>query len=609
MQNLQFLRTVTGPSFKSYGVETLLKLAKERAEYVYKQALKFFTKEEVDQAASNRRSDYSDEALIADFMSFEQPRHVIPKDTHFWDAFVTTKELFQPNRMLHPVAYPDLRYYPWNLRPSAEAPWTLPSFRFRPTLRNVDYESEIPKLRQRLDKLAFWMDPTAKMKITDYLRIKHALGLTDNASPSFHNLYPEIFHFNRTLIHQIKDGSPPFWNKGTPVPYYWHTLHARSHVVSKDEPDKIRAVFGCPKLVLQAENMFIWPLQATYLNTEAGRMLWGREMIRGGWRKLFSEIHEEGNPSTVMTIDWSQFDKRLQFELITFVHMIWRTYFDFSKYEPTSFYPHASTDPSRIENLWNWMTYIIKYTPICLPNGELWMWLFNGFGSGYQQTQLMDSFANMIMILTVLSALGVNIKSKTFWIRVQGDDSLIRFFEHMHLIYGPGFMDKLSESALYYFNAKLNVKKSEISDRVMNLTVLGYFTRFGLPYRTDEDLLRHLMYPEGPRDWDTLYSSVIGLAYASLGCSERFYSLCKYIKEKMENKDKYILEERPLQWMIRTGLLTEDAVETILTQPMPSRINLRSTVWIHTPRTNKQKERLWPTEPGSHGNFYFLQQV
>ena len=606
--NLKYLYTTAQRSVARYR-EHLERLKFDRSDFVGRQARKFYTEQEVAQAESNRRSSTTDEALIADFMSFEQPEHLIPMDSHFWSAIQQTHDMFEPPTKLFPIAYPDLRYYPWNLQPNAEAPWNLPEFRFRPTLRDVDSESEVPKLQERLKGHTFNLDPTFRFKTEDYLRIKHSAGLIDNTNPSFHNLYSEIFYYNRTLIHQIKDGSAPFWKDGKPVPYYWHTLHARAHVVANDEPDKIRAVFGAPKLILQAENMFIWPLQATYLNNpDIGRLLWGRETIRGGWRKLFSEVHTGGTPSTFLSLDWSQFDKRLLFVLMNFVHMIWRSYFCFDLYQPTSFYPNAKTDPVRIERLWTWMCYSILHTPILLPDGRLFEWTTNGFGSGFQQTQLMDSFANMIMILTCLSSLGINIKSKHFWIRVQGDDSLIAFYEAMFVIYGPTFLDKLADSALFYFNAKLSAKKSQISNRLTHMSVLSFYNRFGLPYRTDEDLLRHLLFPETPGGFEELVSSALGLAYAACGCSERFHALCKHIFERgLSRGDKPT--RKAFHWMIRTGLLTEDDVDEIISHPFPERLALRANAWIHTPRTKSQKERLWPSEPGPRGRFFFLPTV
>nr|QED42950.1 putative RdRp [Monilinia partitivirus A] len=603
--NLNYIKTLLGNHSLTRDKGDLSSLAEWRLDYVYRSALKFFSKEEVDQAASNRRSNTSDDAVIDDFMSFEQPVHPIPRDDNYLLALQVVKDTFHPGKLLYPVSFPDLRYYPWNIKPNAEAPWNTETFKFKPTFRNLDDESESPKLREHIEKLSFWISDK-HIRVVDYLRLKQRFGITNSSFHSFHNLYNEIFSYNRSLVHFIKDGLTPFWQNGIPIPYYWSTLHARAHVVASDEPDKIRAVFGAPKLLLMVENMFIWPLQATYLNNDdKGRLLWGRETIKGGWKKLYNEINSKILPNTVLSLDWSQFDKRLLFELIDDVHIIWRSYFDFNMYQPTSFYPTASTTLERIERLWTWMCHSIKYTPILLPDGRLYNWTRNGFGSGYQQTQLMDSFANAIMILTCLKAMGINIESKHFWIRVQGDDSLIAFQEMTVQIFGPSALTSLASAAKYYFNAILSEKKSQISDSTENISVLSFFNSYGLPYRKDEDLLRHLMFPETPGTKDQLLAASIGLAYSACGCSPRFHNLCDYIVTRLMSEDR-TPDLNALNWMIRAGIFEPEETAAMLQSPLPSCIDLRASVWSHTPRSYLSKERLWPTEPGTRGRFFFL---
>jgi hypothetical protein len=302
----------------------------ERTEFLLNKARLVYDESTIQEVLTYRQSDTSDDALIEDFMRIEQPVHIIPKDYHFHRAINRTRELFRPNRILHPVSFPDLRYYKWNLPPSAEAPWSLNGFVFTPTFRSVDSESETPKLRQTWSDLLTTITRSFKwlifgtVKVSNYLNAKMSLGMITDNRRSFHNLYDEIFIFNRNLIHRIKDGLAPFWKDGIPQPYYWNTLHARAYAVSVSEPDKIRSVFGATKLLLMAENMFIWPLQATYLNTDAGRLLWGREIMKGGWRKLFSEMFKHGAHSTYLTVDWSAFDNRLLDALLPIIHAIWR---------------------------------------------------------------------------------------------------------------------------------------------------------------------------------------------------------------------------------------------------------------------------------------------
>jgi hypothetical protein len=496
------------------------------------------------------------------------------------------------------VAYPDLRYYPWTLPTSAEAPWNLNDFKFVPFQENYNWHDEA---------WSYFKGKVSKyFRVREWLRYKQALGIIRDDTPNFHNLYNEIFVYNRALVHEIKYGSKNFWKQdGTPIPYYWNTLHARSHVVSKDEPDKIRAVFGATKLLLQVENCFIWQLQRRYLNEDEGRLLWGREIMKGGWKKLMREIETGGTPNTVLSIDWSQFDKRLLFELIDIVHETWRSYFDFSFYAPTSFYPNAKPKkPEHLERLWKWMCYCIKFTPILLPDGRLYRWTYNGFGSGYQQTQLMDTNGNSIMILTCLSSLGINIESERFWFRIQGDDSLVTFFERVYQIFGPHFLVQLASAAEFYFNAKLNIKKSKIGKRLSGMTVLGYFNNCGIAYRTEEDMLRHLFFPERDQDWTRLAASAMGLAMADMGRNNRFYMTCKDIWRRLVVIRGIKPRFSALRWMERANMI--ERAEALEGVDFPSRIELLATAWGEPIREESAKQRLWPTKPGPAGRFYFL---
>ncbi|GFM95168.1 RNA-dependent RNA polymerase [viral metagenome] len=608
MSNLKFLGYIEAATFKVAQFRKFAGYANFRLDWLVNRAKRFFTLELVEQALTNRRSNSTDEAVIADFHTFEFPKFFIQRDNHLEKAIEFTRRAFYPGETLYPISFPDLRYYPWKLPPNAEAPWNLPDFTFTPTFRDLDGESESPKLFEHLSRLANWISDR-KVTVRQYLNAKYTAGITNNAFPKFHNLYNEIFQYNRTLVHQIKEGLAPFWIKGKPRPYYWLTLHARSHVVAQDEPDKIRAVFGAPKLLIMVENMFMWPLQKAYLNNpDIGRLLWGREIIRGGWRKLYSEIHELGTPTTFLSLDWSQFDKRLLHELIDIVHSIWRSYFDFNRYHPTSFYPNANPrDPTRIERLWYWMCYSVKYTPILLPNGELWTWRHNGWGSGFQSTQLMDTTANSLMIGTILSSLGIDIMNRTFWIRLQGDDSLVAFYEQIYIIYGPSFLNMIADSAAYYFNAKLNTKKSQIQNKLSGMSVLGYFNKFGLPYRTDEDLLRHLFFPEREQDMARTAATALGLAYANGGRSKQFHECTKYIFEKIVYEKGFRPEPEALLWMVRANIIeSEEHLIEMVTSPFPDRIELLANCWRHTPRSEEEKERLWPTRPGPRGRFFFL---
>lgn len=597
--NLRFLQTIAKWIIPwRFEFKLPYEVLEHRNKIVLESAFKYFTIDEIEQVLKNRRSDFSDSAVIENFKLTEQPRHDIPFDYHTDLAIKVTQQMFKPSEELYPISYPDLRYYPWTLPTSAEAPWNLNDFKFVPFQTTYDWLDE---------RWSYFKNRVSKYFTTrEWLRYKQAIGLIQDDTPNFHNLYNELFVYNRSLIHGIKYGSKQFWTpNGEPKTYYWNTLHARSHIVSEDEPDKIRAVFGAPKLLLMAENMFIWQMQRVYLNEEEGRLLWGREMMKGGWKKLTDEINHRGSPNTVISIDWSQFDRRLLFAIITIVHNIWRSYFNFNFYQATSIYVRPKPkNPMHIERLWKWMCYSIKYNPILLPNGDLYQWTYNGFGSGYQQTQLMDTFANCIMILTCLSSLGINIESERFWIRIQGDDSLVTFYERVFELYGPMFLTMLANAAEFYFNAKLNVKKSMIQNRLNGITVLGYYNQYGLPYRTDEDLLRHLFFPERDQDWTRLAASAMGLAMASCGCSIKFYKCCKNIWNELVIKRGIKPNFNSLRWMERAGMI--ERAEALEKSGFPEFLTMRAEVWSMPLREESAKQRLWPTKPGSAGKFYFI---
>lgn len=235
-----------------------------------------------------------------------------------------------------------------------------------------------------------------------------------------------------------------------------------------------------------------------------------------------------------------------------------------------------------------------------LPNGATFQWQRNGFGSGFMMTQLLDSFANAIMLLTCLAALGIKIEEEHFWMLVQGDDSIIAFCE---AVYGPTFMTRLEDAAKFYFNAKLNLKKSRVSGTFHGHTILGYIIDNQMPYRSDEDLLRHLFFPESTKNnWNRQMTVFIGLTYASCGRNPRFYEFAKYCFEKLRSKGDEPAT-RYLFWMQRAGIIDTTDFDVIT---FPDRLALVGQLWMPSSRSREQIQRIWPTEEGPRGRFYFF---
>jgi len=520
-----------------------------------------------------RRSDGSDEAAEINFLNTDLPKHDLVRDSHYERALRVTRLLFKPSKVLKPVAFPDLRYYPWTLSTSAEAPYSM------------------------------------KEKWRQHVNEKHALEINENSRLNFHNLYDEIFVKNRTLIHQIKHRDPKFFTPdGTPKPYYWHSLHTRAHLVQSTEQDKNRAVFGTPKLLLMAENMFIWPLQKEYLNREVDSpLLWGYETFKGGWNRIWNKIYSKSRPRSFLGIDWSGFDRKALHEVIDDVHIMWKSYFDFSNgYEPTNEYPtyqHPDLVETKLNNLWEWMTWSIKFTPILAPSDRLYRWKWNGIASGYQQTQLMDSFVNTIMVLTCLSALGINIESKEFIILVQGDDSLVSMPERIYEIYGRRFLDLLAKEALTRFNATLSTEKSTFSNSLNDIEVLGYSNHDGTAYRNEAYLLAQLLHPERPtRKLGALASAAVGIAMASMGQSKLVYQVCYDVWNHIVNDLK--IDPKPTNL---TRWMGEEFSLRIEGKSFPTMEELKDQQqFIGKQRTEQECQKLWPSDPSQE--FYFLRR-
>nr|WMX25052.1 RNA-dependent RNA polymerase [Rhizoctonia solani partitivirus A14] len=595
LKNLRLLQIITEKKMVRFNKWDWDPNAKEKRDaFVLMKMRKHFDEDTVQKVFNNHRSIANDEAVIADFMSNEQPIHYIKRDEHYQRALRVVEQQMRPNRMLHPVAFPDLRAYPWKLSSSAERPWTKPGFTFVPFgenkfARDFDLETGKPRIAETQGKLRKFSQP---INVSEYLRWKQRNGMTQDSGISMRNLYNEIFAYNRPLIHKIKDNDPQFWRDGKAIPHENLQVHLRTHVVPNDKPDKVRAVYGSPKLLIMSELMFIWPLQATYQNSDTGKLFWNREIAKGGWRKILREFHS-AKANTYISMDWSGFDRRLLHELIRDVHTMWRGWFDFSSYEPTTEYPNPVTDAARIERLWDWMTQSIFRTPTLLPNNQLWEWTHNGFGSGFQQTQLMDTFCNMIMTYTVLSSLGINIEGDDFKSRFQGDDAILAFPEPEFLMHGRRFLSMMKEKAKMYFNAILSDDKSGIGDHPNDLYALGYNNEYGRPVRTEEDLLSHLMFPERPQDYGRLAASAAGLAHAALGCSERFHSLCEDIYLSVLQDETVKPNWKGLRWMQRAGM--NEVLESLKGGEFPDYLSTLSAGLNPIEKTESELNRSWPT--------------
>jgi hypothetical protein len=549
------------------------------SERIVKKAIHKHCSDELAEEAIHgyRRPEFNDAISEENFMNTNQPYHPVKRDFHYNRALRTVEKLFRPSKRLKPISFPDLRYFPWTLNVSAELPYS---------------GSTVWKKR---------------------LIQKQAEGEISDSRPTFHNLYDEIFHINRKHVHAIKYGMSPFWDdSGGPKPYAWTTLHSRVHLTKIDKPDKIRPVFGVPKLLLMVENMFIWNLQKEYLNENVkSPMLWGFETFRGGWNKLYNRLSQT-RFNSVISADWSEFDHRALHEVIDDIHTMWRSWFDFDQgYEPsksdTHDYSETKTEAWKIQNLWDWMTNAIKHTPILGPSGTIYQWQFNAIASGFQQTQLLDSFVNAVYLLTCLSAQGINIESEDFAIYVQGDDSLSVFPELTMKMDKSDFLSELAHEAKTRFNAILSVDKTTGGDTLSDVEVLSYKNRNGISYRNPAEVLAKLLYPERARTLAATASAALGLAVSTMGSSLQAYNVGKDVFDFITKEMGIIPSRDPnsKSYVATHQSVMTEAEFTFTMKNFPTYNEIFSLNFFYEGRADKDKQRLWPTKPTGNG-FRFL---
>ncbi|UZA97452.1 RNA-dependent RNA polymerase [Polygonatum partitivirus 1] len=455
---------------------------------------KHLTSEEIEQVVTGyRRSTWSDEAFASNLEYINVSEHKVIKDEHYESALSEMNRRFSPKSKLKPVHYADLRLYPWRLSTNVGAPYNI---------------SE---------------------KWIQHINAKFNSGLIDNNRMSKHNLYNEFFVNNRYLFHRIKDGHTTDGYDNDLK--YWNTAFARLHLVHRDDPDKVRLVFGAPTLLLQAEMAFIWPIQVSLLNRgiHSSPMLWGYETITGGWNRLNTWFtHHHPRLTTYFAFDWSRFDQQARHTVIDDIHEVWRTWFDFSSgYCPTTIYPETNPEPERLENLWQWMCSAVKKTPLLLPNGDLVEFRHSGIFSGFLQTQILDSCYNMVMIFTVLSRMGYDLSKIA--LKVEGDDSIGGILNTIPPYLYQSFLETFASYAKDYFGSTLNEKKSEISHTLEGMTVLKYRNHGCVPIRRWDELLAMLYHPERSQALPNLMARAVGIAYANCGMSTKVYRICEDI--------------------------------------------------------------------------------
>lgn len=479
-----------------------------------------------------RRSDVNMTSILTDFFAGDVENHDIPVDEHLINGLNAMEKAFRPPRPCLPCHINDVEHhYPYKWQVNSEPPFSTDRY----------FRNQLPTFGEFIESKG--LEHIDKADFDRRHENQHSKSfLSQPVPPKFGFQKNTIFNWTRRWHHVIKDGFNPDRLAGLkPNDTYISMryifpmlLHTKTAIVKKDDPDKMRTIWGCSKPWIIADTMIYWEYIA-WLKLHPGRspMLWGFETFTGGWIRLNAILTCQYLTKSFVTLDWSRFDKRAYFSLIRLIMQRVRNFLDFSRgYVPNKDYPTTdgwdSQKEQRLERLWQWTLENLFNAPIVLPNGDVYQRTYAGIPSGLYITQLLDSWYNYTMIATMLSTCGMD--PDLCLIKVQGDDSIIRLSVLVQPNLHEIFLRKLQESADFYFKSVISVDKSEIRQQLNGCEVLSYRNHNGFPYRDEIKMLAQFYHTKArdPTPSITMAQS-IGFAYASCGNHFRVYELLRNI--------------------------------------------------------------------------------
>jgi hypothetical protein len=194
-----------------------------------------------------------------------------------------------------------------------------------------------------------------------------------------------------------------------------------------------------------------------------------------------------------------------------------------------------------------------------------------GVPSGLYNTQYLDSFGNLFLLIDAMIEFGMTDEEiRSFVIFVLGDDNTC--FLPIDISRVHKFITFLEKYALSRYNMTLSLTKSVLTTLRSKIETLGYQCNFGLPKRDISKLVAQLCYPEHKLKDHTMSARAIGIAYASAGLCPKFHSFCQDIYNMF--RSSYRPDPRALLNLKRTLYRDLDDIELDLDSdvipPFPS---------------------------------------
>jgi len=217
-------------------------------------------------------------------------------------------------------------------------------------------------------------------------------------------------------------------------------------------------------------------------------------------------------------------------------------------------------------------------------DGYAYVRQLGGVPSGLLNTQALDSFGNLYIILDCMLEFGFTsdeIRQMIFFI--MGDDNI--FFARVSFTRIIAFMQFLETYALTRHGMVLSILKSVWTTLRNKIEVLGYTNNDGLPTRPVGKLVAQLAFPERPvpsaKNWIHA-ARALGLSYASAGQDASFHALCYLVythfkpspEERVSARQFIQVVKEPIREIL--GFEIDD--ELVMFPDFPSLYEVRSQV-------------------------------
>jgi hypothetical protein len=343
----------------------------------------------------------------------------------------------------------------------------------------------------------------------------------------------------RTIVHYVKSTGLPFLSQAVDKYdslrkfFLEHptTLYTRNHISDRDGFLKQRPVYAVDDLFIRFESQLTFPFHVLARKITCC-IMYGYETLRGSNVRI-DRIAQSFR--SFFTIDWSGFDQRLPRVItdIFWTHFLERLIVISHGYQPTYDYPiYPDLTPekmfTRISNMLHFLHTWYNNMVFITADGFSYIRQHAGVPSGLLNTQYLDSFGNLFLILDGLIEFGATIEEiDAFFLLIMGDDNSA--FTHWLLTRLSAFLEFFEAYALSRYGMVLSKTKSVITDVRGKIETLSYQCNYGLPQRPIGKLVAQLCYPErGPRPKFTS-ARAIGIAYAACGMDHRFHDLCRDI--------------------------------------------------------------------------------